>query len=296
MNKKALIYVIAAGIGWGASSIFVNILPDTTGITSPETAAIRTIISAILILTYILFANPSEFKTKLKHLPLHILSGLSMYCTGAFYYSAITETSVSVAVVLMYTAIIVVMCYSVAFFGERLNRNKILAVIMTIVGCILVTGMLGDMKFTPYGIFLGFMASVSYSTYNIVTKIEMRKGLHPLTCTAYCFVFAALSSAIITSPIDIAIKISAGGCPIVLWSIGVAIVTCTMPYLLYTLGLKNLPAGVAASLAIIEPLSASIFSIVFFKEQINLSLLTGIILILGAVVIISKKEKNYEKN
>ena len=111
MNKKGLLYVTTAGIGWGASSIFVNILPASTGITPPETAAIRTIISAILILLYIAILNPNKFKTNIKHLQLHILSGLSMYGTGAFYYSAIKETSVSVAVVLMYTAIIIVMFF-----------------------------------------------------------------------------------------------------------------------------------------------------------------------------------------
>jgi len=287
MNIKGLLCVIIAGIGWGASSIFVNILPASTGITPPQTAAIRTIISAIVILLYIALLNPQQLKTKLKHLPFHILSGLSMYCTGAFYYSAIKETSVSVAVVLMYTAIIIVTCYSVAFFNERLTRNKIIAVLMTIVGCVLVTGMLTDMRFTPYGIFLGFMSSAAYSTYNIVTKIEMRKDMNPLTCTAYCFIFAALSSVVIINPADIAVKIISGGIPIILWSIGVAIVTCTMPYILYTLGLKKLPAGVAASLAIIEPLSASLFSIIFFNEQLNLSSISGIILILSAVVIIS---------
>ena len=59
-----------------------------------------------------------------------------------------------------------------------------------------------------------------------------------------------------------------------------------------TLGLKELPAGVASSLGIIEPMSATVFSVVFFNENLSVLNVCGIILILFAVFILSKTKEN----
>ena len=62
-------------------------------------------------------------------------------------------------------------------------------------------------------------------------------------------------------------------------------------YFLYTMSMKDLPAGVAAAMGIMEPLSATVFSILLLGEKLSVFSLTGIILILGAAVILSRTDE-----
>ena len=70
--------------------------------------------------------------------------------------------------------------------------------------------------------------------------------------------------------------------------IGIGLTSGVIPYFLYTLSLKSLPVGTAASLAIVEPMSATVYSILFLHEPLSLPSVIGIIMILGAVFLLSK--------
>lgn len=73
--------------------------------------------------------------------------------------------------------------------------------------------------------------------------------------------------------------------------ISLGLITSAIPYLLYTFGLKGLPAGVATTLGIIEPLAATIYSILLLGESLDVYQTIGIVLIITAVVLLSRTEK-----
>ena len=56
------------------------------------------------------------------------------------------------------------------------------------------------------------------------------------------------------------------------------------------MGLKDVPAGTATALGIIEPLSATVFSVVFLGENLTAPLVIGMVLILGAVFALAKQK------
>ena len=67
--------------------------------------------------------------------------------------------------------------------------------------------------------------------------------------------------------------------------------TFVIPYTLYTIGLRDLPAGTASALSIVEPMSATVYSIIFLKENMNLLTVMGIILVVGSVLMLSREEE-----
>ena len=73
----------------------------------------------------------------------------------------------------------------------------------------------------------------------------------------------------------------------VLFFLLTAFVTAVIPFLSYTLGLRSVEAGKAAILATVEPMVASLLGVLVFREALSLSALLGILLILGAVVLLS---------
>lgn len=289
MKNKAFIYIIIAGLLWGTSGVFVHFLAPL-GLSALQMASIRGTVAAVFMVMYALIKDRNLFKTNIKQLALHIGGGLAMYLTGSCYYLAIQASSVSTAVMLMYTAPIIVMIFSVMFLGERLNIPKVISVILMFAGCCFVSGVIGGFEFSVSGILLGFASGFAYSAYNIFTKIQMKNKCNPISASMYCFVFMMLTSFIVTPPggtIEIAVS-NPLYIPLI---IGCGLCTCIFPYFLYTLALKTLPAGTASSLAIVEPMSATLYSVLFLGEVLGLFQGIGILLVIGAVFILSKSEK-----
>lgn len=290
MKKRAFIYVIAAGILWGTSGIFFNLLKPF-GFSSIQMAAMRGAVAGGAMLLYALFFNRKIFKISVKEFIIFSCSGIAVFLTAACYYSAIAASSVSTAVILMYTAPVFVMAYSVMFLGEKLNIPKILSVILMIVGCALVSGVIGGIKMSLWGGLLGIGSGLSYSAYNIFTKIEMNNKSNSLSATLYCFMVMGVISLIFSNPIEIAEMTAANPMAVLPLMIGIGVCTCVLPYILYTMALKYIPVGTASALSIIEPMSATIFSVLIFdNEAIDAFCVLGIILILTAVFILNKGE------
>ena len=290
MKKLALIQIILAGILWGTSGIFVHYLAPY-GFTSLQMTFLRSVVSCLCMSLYILIFNKNLFKVTLRELLLFAGSGISFFLTASCYYYSMQTTSISTAVVLMYTAPIFVMIYSVMFLGEKLTFQKTVAVLTMLVGCGLVSGIIGGLRFDMIGILVGLLSGIAYSAYNILTKIQMKNNSNPMSATLYCFFFAVLVGAFscgiekIPQSIAIAPRITL---PLVA---GIGLMTCVSPYFLYTLAMKEIPAGTATSLGIIEPMAATLFSVILFKESLSVASLCGIVLILGAVFLLSKSDK-----
>ena len=289
MKKRAYIYIILAGIFWGTSGLFVEALRPY-GFASLQMTAMRGAVSAISMSVFCFLTDRSVFRAKPSEMLLHFLSGLSMFGTASFYYISMANSSVSTAVVLMYTAPVIVMLYSVLFLGEKLTKLKLCSVAIMLLGSALVSGIIGGFKFSLWGIAAGFLAGISYSSYNIVTKIQMRRNMNPRSATLYCFVFMGIFSLMVSKPWQMIPLTAKDPAPIIPLMIGIGIVTTVLPYLLYTIAMKELDAGTASALGIIEPMSASIFSFVFLGEPCNLLPMIGIVLIIGAVFILAKSE------
>lgn len=289
MKKLALIQVIIAGILWGTSGIFVHYLAPY-GFTSLQMTFFRSIVSCACMSLFVLIYNRHLFQVSLKEFLLFAGSGISFFLTASCYFYSMQATSISTAVVLMYTAPIFVMIYSVIFLNEKLTPIKTLAVLIMLTGCTLVSGVIGGLKFDLMGIIVGFMSGIAYSAYNILTKIQMKNNSNPLSATLYCFFFAVLIGVFSCRVSNIPQSIATAPHLTLPLVIGMGLLTCISPYFLYTLALKKIPAGTASSLGIIEPMAATLFSIVLFNEPLSKASLCGIVLILGAVFIFSKSD------
>lgn len=289
MKTKAFIYIIVAGILWGTSGIFVHYLAPY-GFTSLQMTAVRGLVSFICMAVYALLRDKRLFKIKPHELLFFMGIGVMLFLTASLYYTAMQMTSVSTAVVLMYMAPVYVMIFSVLFLGERFSKLKFVSVTGMLVGCCLVSGIIGGAKFHVVGLILGFLSGLTYAAYNILTKIAIRRGSNAISVTVYSFFVMTLVALCVSSPWQIVTTASKSPLATVPLLIGLGVVTFVMPYLLYTLSMRELPAGTASALSIIEPMAATVFSVVLFDEKLSVATVIGIVLILGAVFLLGKAE------
>ena len=291
--KKAFFYIVFSGLLRGSSGIFVHFL-EPFGFTSMQMTLGRELTAAIAMAVYVLIVNKKLFRANFKEILLYAMSGISMFLAAALYYRAMQITTVSTAVVLMYTSPIFIMIYSVAFFGEKLTWLKTIAVIAMLCGCGLVSGIASGFNVNLVGFLFGIGAGISYAIYNIVTKMEMRMHCDPKTANVYTFIFAALCAMITSKPMG-AIEIISRNPASVLILIACGIFTCIVPYFMYSLSLRDIPAGTASSLGIIEPMAATLYSVVFLGEKLDGYAICGIVLILGAVLALTREKEEKQQ-
>ena len=103
MKIRAFIFIIIASVLWGTSGIFVNNL-SPYGFTSLQMTAVRATVSFLFLLIFVLIKDRKLFRTKPIDLLIFALGGLGLFGTSSCYYASMQLTSISTAVVLMYTA------------------------------------------------------------------------------------------------------------------------------------------------------------------------------------------------
>lgn len=294
----AYVYVIIAGVSWALIGLFTKAV-TALGFTEMEMLFVKGAVSVIFLGGLLLLRDRKLFRLK-KWTDLFYFIGTGIISFTFFswsYMRAINLTGVGVAAVLLYTAPAIVMMLSVILFKESLTPRKCLVLLMTLVGCVFVTGALGaEVSITGEGLFAGLCAGVGYALYSIFGTFAVRRGYGSLTISFYTFLVATLFMGFWVAPVEVAQKITASGQWVL--AISFALLTTVLPYLCYTKGLAGLPASRASVTATIEPVVAAILGIVVLHEPATVSKIAGILLVVGAIVVgsyLGKEEKKAEK-
>lgn len=289
MKKQAILFIVIAGVLWGTSGIFVHLLAPY-GYSALQMTALRGTVALFCMLAFVLMRNRGALRVNPRHLPLFLGIGISLFGTAACYFVSMQHTSVATAVVLMYTAPVYVLIFSVLFLKERLSVLKVLAVAGMLIGCALVSGIVGGLRFDPLGILMGVLAGVAYGGYNILTKIALQKKASPFSTTLYGFLFMSVIALSCCQPLEILSHTEKRPALLIPLILALGLVTYIIPYTLYTLAMRVLPAGTTSALGIMEPMSATLFGIFLLNEPITPFSVVGIVLILGCAVLLSRPE------
>lgn len=296
MKHRYTVSVLLAGILWGVIGLFVRAL-NTSGLGSMQVVFVRAFLAALMLFIGLLILRRDLLKIRLRDLWCFVGTGVfSITFFNFCYFYTMTETSLAVASVLLYTAPVFVAILSSIFFGERMAKIGCLSLLLALVGCVLVTGLLFDVpKLSPFGILVGVGAGVGYALYSIFGRCALNRGYHTLTVNAWTFIIATAALFPFARLGDLASSISAGTFP---WinSLLLALVSTVLPYLLYTYGLKGMEGGRASVLATVEPVVATLTGVIFFKESLDGWSIVGILLVLAAVLLLNLKGRGRDSH
>lgn len=285
------ILVLIAGVSWGLIGVFTKAI-DALGFTEMQMLFVKGVLATAVLLVITFFKDKSQLKLKnWKDIRYFVGTGIISFTFFSWaYMKAVNLTSLGVAAVLLYTAPTFVMLFSILLFGEKMTKTKGIVLLMTFVGCILVTGLLeGGAAFAWQGIAIGLASGVGYALYSIFGTYAIRAGYGSLAISFYTFLMATITMTFLVEPIAVVSQINEMG----QWPLAVsfALLTTVVPYLSYTKGLSGLPASKASVTATIEPVVAAILGIVVFHEGVSMLKLTGIVLVLSSVVVMSRQEQ-----
>lgn len=291
-NKMiAVICVLLAGSLWGTMGLFVRTYTKEN-LTSIDIVGIRAIVTFIMLLIWLLVYNRALLRIKIKDLWCFLGTGVgSIVFFNYCYFKCITLTSMSVAAVMLYTAPALVMVLSYFLFKEHLTKIKLLALVMTLVGCVFVTGLIGSSEpLSGYGILVGLGAGLGYALYSIFSRCAIQRGYHSLTIMFYTFFFAALCSLPLIDRVHIQ-SVCLASVGMISFSMVFGLISTVLPYGLYTYALNSIENGKASIIATIEPVVAALIGIIVYNESITMSELLGMFFIISAIVLCNLRKK-----
>lgn len=293
LKRLSTMFVIMAGACWGIIGIFSkNLL--ALGFSPVQIVFLRFGISAVLIWLYILIFDRKKMKVRFRDLWMFVGTGvLSLTMFSTLYFTTIQYTTLSLAAVLLYTAPCFVMIMSAILFHEKINKTKMIALILAFFGCVCTTGLLesalngnalGRVSLT--GILTGIGAGFGYALYSIFGTLALKK-YDTVTVTAYTFLISALALFPFCFGKELLVLLES---KTALSSvIGITLISTLLPYLLYTQGLKFTQPGKASVLAFSEPFVATLTGLLLFSEKLTFGNLSGMLLIFISITILNAK-------
>ena len=290
MKKLAPFLVILAGCLWGTMGIFVRYL-NAIGLEAMEIVEARAALTAAAMFAALVLFRRDLLRVNIRDLWIFAGGGIvSVILFNFCYFQTIQRASLSTAAILLYTSPVFVLLLSVPLFGEKLTKKKILCLMLAITGCALASGLAGGMALSPMTLLFGLGSGFGYGLYSIFSRFALQKGYHPITITAYIFLFGALGGLPLTDFGQLIRVAGADGSNLAYLG-AYTLVTTIVPYISYTTGLQQVENGVAAVLACIEPVMATVFGIFFFSEMPDLSGWLGILLVLIALTALNLQPK-----
>lgn len=282
LNKsKSYILVLTAAFLWGILGTFFRKL-SALGFSPMEVTLMRLFVAAVLLSIVILLKDRGRFRIRLKDLWCPVLGGF--FTAGMFlcYFTALTYTTVAVAGVLLYTAPGFVVIFSALFFKERITVEKVIALILLILGCMCSGGLVGGaLSVTTRGLLWGIMSGLTYALYSVFNRFTLNRGYGGLTATFYTMLFGSIIAMFLVDPPEMVVKLTPEG---IFWGVGIGFVCCMLPYLVYTLGMKQIETGEAAMLATAEPVVAALVSVIVLHEPMTAYVVMGVMLIVMGIL------------
>ncbi len=266
---------------FGTASIFIRFLPSL----NVYTIAVGRLLIAFIILSIMLVTTKHEIKIDVLRsnlLTVMILGGL-LGLHFIFFISSVKETTILNATVLVNTTPIMASIFSVLLLKVKPSRTATLGMIISFFG--IVTIAFGDavVGFTIKlrGDLFAILAAFVEAIYlNIGVRLRKKMSaisiMAPLYLAAACVVIIA--SVLSSNNLEMRIGLFDSICLFTLGGLPTAVA-----HTLYFSSLSHLKSFETSSMALLEPIGASILGMLLFNEIPALYFMIGAILVLSGV-------------
>ena len=285
---SASVYLVMSGLLWGTGGLTGTEFGHVTGLSALAVAAYRLLAGGGLIVIFKIATGIAGPARAGRRWPAGRAAWTRIAVTGllaaAFqgcYFTAVSLTSVSLATLVTIGGSPVIVQVAERFRGR--GRGSAGATVLALCGLGLLVGLPSGGP--GYGAVLasaGFalLAAAGFATLTLIGASPV-PGLDDLTVTGFGFTFGGLVLLPFAAVSGLAFRPGPA-------AIGLLIALGTGPtaaaYTLYFRGLRGAPAGTAALLALLEPLTATLLAALLLGDRLSLPGMAGAALLLAAVV------------
>lgn len=289
-DGRGYLLVLAAAALWSTSGLFIRWTVASSGVSALSLAFWRDLVTFACLLLGLALLQRRQLRVERRDLPW--LAALGAVGVGTFHVLwnlAILQIGYAAATVLLYSSPAFVALMARLIWKERLTRYKVLAIVLTLAGCVLVAGPeeLAGVEFTAGGLLLGLAAALTYGGFSLFGR-QVAPRYSPWTVLTYGFGFGAL----VLLPLQFT---TAPPWPVPpqtwVWFGGLVLAATIVPFAAYLSALKRLPVSVASILAASEVVFGSLIGYLVFDERLQGWQIVGAGLVVGGLVILTTQRR-----
>jgi drug/metabolite transporter, DME family len=277
--------VLLAAACWGTSGIFVKFVAADTEVSALALAFWRDTTTFLVLFTALALLRPAWLRVQRADLRWLAALGASLGIFHVFWNLGVLVNGAAVATVQQAAMPAIVAVAAWAIWREALNWSKIIAIFLTFVGTVLVSGLdvLGQAELSLGGLFIGLGIPITYASWTLFGK-KVRETYNPITTLTYAFAFGAL----VLLPFQFFTPQPWPIPPSAMLAFAALIVVATITsFSVYTFALGRLPASVASILAMSEIAFVAVYAYVLLDERLTASQILGAGLVVAGVLLLS---------
>ena len=283
---RGYLFVFIATVFWGGSASLAKFL-FSTRYDPLIIVQTRLSLSFLMYVLYFAVADRTVFSVRGRDLKDFFFLGIGgIAATNFAYYYTVKEATIATAIIVQYTAPVLVMVYAVLVSKEEsFNGMKVIALLLSLAGCFLTAsgGSFSAIQLKGWAIVSSIASSVCFAYIVIASKRILRRS-SVWTMLMYAFGFGTLFWLVVNPPWAIAGRGYGWGD----WGVFLifAVASILVPHTLFMVGLKTLEASRASIASTMEPVMAIVIAFLALGERLTLIQVLGVIAVLGAVLLL----------
>jgi len=286
-SSRGVLYVLLAAFFWGISGTVAQFL-FSQNIKVMQVVQTRSTFAFLLFLLVLAIVRPVSLKPDFKKMGWYLAAGIIGVGFSNFtYYYTINVSSVGTAIILQYTAPVIVMVYGILSKDEKASWMKWSALLVSLAGCILAVGA-GSTDLLNAGALpmtIGIASAFCFAAMGIIGRqLNRHAGSDLWQNLVYTMMFAALFWAVLQPPSDWpSWNLTSSE-----WGIlgFFSLISVVLPYIFFYLGLKFLPPSTVLIISTFEPVTAIISAWIFLGESMSIVQIAGAGLVISAIFIL----------
>ena len=285
-RSKGIVLAVTTDVMWGIMGIFVRDLSHNQ-FTNIEISFFRCALAGAAYFIFLLLTKPSALKVNIKGLVICVLYGAVAYSISFVSYSvSVSRIPVGVATVLMFMSPIWVVILGTVMFKEKLQKSKIVTIVICFIGAILVANLIGggEIKLDAIGILAGIINGIGVALQILLPKF-FAKEYDRDTLLVYGFLGAA---SVLLFGMDfgsVAEHISNTPMTNLIWDLfGIGILCTMVANAACVKSTQYVEASTTSILSALEVVVGTLVGFFIFHEHLTFLQIAGaVIIVVGAI-------------
>lgn len=274
------------------ASLALFLLED--GMSAMRLSELRSVGAFAVVAAFLALTRRGGLRVERERLPLLALTGIAgLAAVYAAYFFAIERIGVGPALTIEYLAPALLLTWLVVIHERRISPALWAAVAISLTGCVLVVRAYDLGALDGAGVAAALGAALSYAIYLGGTERAARHHRSHVTIF-WTFAFASVAWLVVqpawTFPFD-----QLGSARDWALAAGVIVIGTVLPYGLFVVALRHVPATRAAAVATLEPALSALFAYFIHDESLAAVQITGIAIVLAAVAWVQLQRPDLEQ-
>jgi drug/metabolite transporter (DMT)-like permease len=286
---RGTVLAVLSSVAFGGSGVLAKPVMDA-GAGPLQVTSTRMAVAASILLAIVLAVRPRALRFSRGEIGL--LGGyglLGVVATPLLFFVAASRIPVSIAMLLEFTAPLLVALWIRFVRGTRLPMAVWWGIVIALVGLAMVGQVWDGLQLDLVGVLAALGSAVGTAGYYLLGE-HGAANHDPLGVLTVGMVIGAVLLAVVSPPWTLnwsgEAHIAGGPAPIWLLLAGLAVVATAFPYLAGIVSLRTVPSSAASVIGLLEPVVATVLAWWLLGEVLGVVQVIGAVVLLGGAVVV----------